>query len=119
MVTEPTDSCLAVSFSKLPAPQRFTNCTNKARRAAKVMNSNCFLFKGLLCEAAAIFQSNQCAVEEKNVGPFEKEKRGQWLLPWPFPNFIIPDCALQRIQLPPLPGFLNMLTPAGDNWRGE
>lgn len=75
MVTKHTDSCLAVSFSKSPAPQHFTNCAlNKARHTAKVMNSNCFLFKGLLCEAAAIFQSNQCAVE-KNVGPFEKEER--------------------------------------------
>ena len=57
------------------------------------MNGNYFLFKGLLCEAAATFQSNLCAVEEKSVGLFEKE-RGQWLLPWLFANFIIPDCAL-------------------------
>lgn len=59
------------------------------------MNGNYFLFKGLLCEGAT-FQSNLCAVEEKSVGPFEEE-RGHRLLPWLFPNFIIPDCALQRI----------------------
>lgn len=90
---------------------------NEARHTAKAMSSNYSLFKGLLCEAAATFQCSRCAVEGKSVGPFEKE-RGQWLLPWLFPSFIIPDCALQRISYPPLPGFLNKLTSAWGNGCG-
>lgn len=73
------------------------------------MHSNYFLFKGVLCEAAATF-SPACAAKGKKVLTLLRKRRGRMVLLWLFPNFIIPNCTpLKEFCYPPCLAFWGAL----------
>lgn len=72
-----------------------TNCAlNRARHTTKAMNSNYFSFLRTACEATATFQSNWYESRKKVSALLKKEERAM-VITLAFPNFTIPDCALQ------------------------